>query len=56
MIGGMMNKLNVRLLCILLALLTPVSGTVIKIQDPTSELQTSVEMQLAGKYCKAIFQ
>jgi hypothetical protein len=48
-IGDVMNKLNASLLCILIALRNPVRGIVIKVQDPTSELQPSVEMQLAGK-------
>jgi hypothetical protein len=44
----MMNKLNIGLLCILIALRNSVRGIVIKVQDPTAELQPTTEMQLAG--------
>jgi hypothetical protein len=45
----MKYKLNLHLLCILIAVQHPVTGIVIKVQDAKLELQPSIEMQLAGK-------
>jgi hypothetical protein len=44
----MMHKLYIKLLCILVAVLYPVRGTVVKVQDAKSELQPSPDMQLGG--------
>jgi hypothetical protein len=44
----MMQKLYIQLLCILIAVLYPVRGIVVKVQDAKSELQPSPETQLAG--------
>jgi hypothetical protein len=44
----MMHKLSIELLCSIVAVLYPVMGIVVKVEDAKSELQPSPDMQLAG--------
>jgi hypothetical protein len=48
--GDRMNKVNTSLVCILIAFQSPVRGIVSKVQDVNSELQLSIETELAGMH------
>jgi hypothetical protein len=48
-IADIMKKINLSVLCILIAVQSRVKGIIFKVQEAKSELQPSTEMQLAGK-------